>query len=157
VRILAGDQEHQVDVRSSSESLALAVDGETFTMDLQALAPGTFSLRRDAEEETFHCVRQGSTIHLFWRGRTYRMEEIDEDRPSSHRELKGGLEAPMPGKVTAIRVAPGDRVSKGAEVLVVEAMKMENALRAPRDGLVKAIRVKVGDTVAPGLVLIEIE
>ena len=157
MRVLASDEEHQVDIRSSSGNTTVVVDGQTFTMDLKALSAGAFSLRRDAGEETFHCVREGSTIHLFWRGRTYRMEEIDEDRPSGHREGSGGLEAPMPGKVTAIRVAPGDRVSKGAEVLVVEAMKMENAVRAPRDGLVKAVRVNVGDSVTPGLVLVEIE
>jgi 3-methylcrotonyl-CoA carboxylase alpha subunit len=157
MRVLGGDQEHQVAIHSSGENTTVVVDGETFAMVLRALSPGTFSLHREAGEEIFHCVREGPTIHLFWRGRTYRMEEMDEDRPPSHRELSGSLEAPMPGKVTAIRVAPGDRVSKGAEVLVVEAMKMENALRAPRDGLVKAVRVKVGDTVTGGLVLVEIE
>ena len=42
----------------------------------------------------------------------------------------------MPGRVIAVKVAPGQAVVKGEEVLVVEAMKMENALRAPRDGVV---------------------
>jgi 3-methylcrotonyl-CoA carboxylase alpha subunit len=157
VKVLSGGQEYRTQVRSSRESVTVDVDDETFTLDLQVLSPGTFSLRRDTGVETFHCVREGPTIHLFWRGRTYLLEEIDEDSPSGHRHSSGGLEAPMPGKVIAVRVAPGDRVAKGAEVLVVEAMKMENALRAPRDGLVKAVRVKVGDTVTPGLVLVEIE
>ncbi|HET8645384.1 MAG TPA: biotin/lipoyl-containing protein, partial [Vicinamibacteria bacterium] len=45
----------------------------------------------------------------------------------------------------------------GEELLVVEAMKMENALRAPRDGTVKSVAAKVGDMVSPGVVLVELE
>jgi propionyl-CoA carboxylase alpha chain/3-methylcrotonyl-CoA carboxylase alpha subunit len=85
------------------------------------------------------------------------MEEADEEGPSGHRAPSGALEAPMPGKIIAVRVGVGDRVARGDEVLVVEAMKMENAVRAPRDGVVKAIRVNVGDTVAAGHVLAELE
>ena len=44
----------------------------------------------------------------------------------------------MPGKVIAVKVEAGQTVAKGQELLVVEAMKMENAIRAPRDGRVKA-------------------
>jgi len=63
----------------------------------------------------------------------------------------------MPGRVVAVRVVPGQRVSKGEDMLVVEAMKMENALRAPRAGIVRAIHVAAGDMVAPGRPLVEIE
>jgi 3-methylcrotonyl-CoA carboxylase alpha subunit len=63
----------------------------------------------------------------------------------------------MPGRVTAVKVASGQRVAKGEELLVVEAMKMENALRAPRDGVVRAVKVAPGDTVAPGRALVELE
>ncbi len=63
----------------------------------------------------------------------------------------------MPGRVAAVKVAPGQRVAKGDELLVVEAMKMENALRAPRDGVVRAVHVAAGDMVAPGRALVEVE
>jgi biotin carboxyl carrier protein len=48
-------------------------------------------------------------------------------------------------------------VGKGDELLVVEAMKMENAVRAPRDGRVKSVTARVGDMVSPGVVLVELE
>jgi pyruvate carboxylase subunit B len=51
----------------------------------------------------------------------------------------------------------GQAVKKGDEVVVVEAMKMENALRAPRDGTIKSVTVQVGDMVGPGAVLVELE
>jgi 3-methylcrotonyl-CoA carboxylase alpha subunit len=63
----------------------------------------------------------------------------------------------MPGRVIAVKVAPGDTVMKGDELLVVEAMKMENAVRAPREGRVKSVSAQVGDMVSPGVVLVELE
>ena len=48
-------------------------------------------------------------------------------------------------------------MTKGQELLVVEAMKMENALRAPRDGTVKSVSARPGDMVNPGVVLVELE
>jgi biotin carboxyl carrier protein len=62
----------------------------------------------------------------------------------------------MPGKVTVVRAVPGQAVRKGDELLVIEAMKMENALRAPRDGVVKSVAAKPGDMVSPGVVLVEL-
>jgi acetyl/propionyl-CoA carboxylase alpha subunit len=113
---------------------------------------------RDGDRvETFHCVRDKHVIHLFWRGAAYRIEEDGDSSRSAHRPVSGALEAPMPGRVIAVRVAPGQAVTKGQELLVVEAMKMENALRAPREGVVRAVAARVGDMVSPGVVLVELE
>ncbi len=65
--------------------------------------------------------------------------------------------APMPGMIVKYVKNEGDKVSKGEAILVLEAMKMENALVAPCDGIVKAIKFKSGDTVAKGAVLCVIE
>lgn len=65
--------------------------------------------------------------------------------------------APMPGMIVRFVKNVGDKVTKGEAVLVLEAMKMENALVAPCDGVVKGIKLKSGDTVAKGAVLCVIE
>jgi oxaloacetate decarboxylase alpha subunit/pyruvate carboxylase subunit B len=65
--------------------------------------------------------------------------------------------APMPGMIVRFVKNIGDKVTKGEPVLVLEAMKMENALVAPCDGVVKGIKLKSGDTVAKGAVLCVIE
>ena len=61
--------------------------------------------------------------------------------------------APMPGMIIRYQKNVGDPVTKGEAVVVLEAMKMENALVAPSDGIVKGIKFKSGDTVAKGAVL----
>jgi 3-methylcrotonyl-CoA carboxylase alpha subunit len=65
----------------------------------------------------------------------------------------GALRAPMPGKIVATPAKPGDTVTKGQPVVVLEAMKMEHALVAPFDGVVETVAVAVGDQVTDGTVL----
>ena len=66
------------------------------------------------------------------------------------------VEAPMPGAVRALFVAPGDSVTTGARVAVLEAMKMEQTLAAPRDGTVAEVLVAEGAQVAAGQALIRL-
>jgi pyruvate carboxylase len=64
------------------------------------------------------------------------------------------LSASMPGKVLKLLVAPGDRVAKGVQLVITEAMKMETVLMAPYAGIVRETPVKVGDAVEAGDLLI---
>ncbi len=63
------------------------------------------------------------------------------------------LAAPMPGTVTVVKVAVGDRVAAGQSLLVVEAMKMEHVISAPHAGTVTGLDVSPGTTVAMDQVL----
>jgi biotin carboxyl carrier protein len=65
--------------------------------------------------------------------------------------------APMPGKVVEILVGEGDEVLEYQEVLVLEAMKMENPIPAPEAGKVRSINVKIDDKVATDQVLMVLE
>ena len=69
----------------------------------------------------------------------------------------GSLTAPMPGQVVAVRVAKGDRVSAGQQLLALEAMKMEHPVLAPTDGVLAELRVTTGSQVDAGDVLAVIE
>ena len=73
--------------------------------------------------------------------------------------LAGGdaVKAPMPGKVIAVNVKPGDAVEKGQVLAVMEAMKMEHALAAPRDGVVETVGVALGAQVPEGEILVALE
>ena len=155
--IACGEARHQVGLRDGKQGVEVSVDGQTFALNLQEVTAGTFRLREGERVEIFHCVRDGDAIHLFWRGAAYTLREESEGRRSTQRHSSAGLEAPMPGKVIKVSVEPGQVVARGAEILVIEAMKMESAIRAPRDGRVKSVAARVGDTVSPGLVLVELE
>ena len=63
----------------------------------------------------------------------------------------------MPGRVISIMVRPGDRVSEGDDLCVVEAMKMEQTIRATRAGVVSVIHVQPMDSVGTDEPLIELE
>lgn len=66
------------------------------------------------------------------------------------------LRAVIPGRLVAISVAVGDPVEAGQQVLVIEAMKMQNEVRAPHAGVVERINVAPGQTVELGMVLLVI-
>jgi 3-methylcrotonyl-CoA carboxylase alpha subunit len=69
----------------------------------------------------------------------------------------GEIEAPMPGRVTAVEVAAGDKVTKGQRLLTLEAMKMEHALTAPFDGIVAELNATAGVQVSEGQILVKVE
>jgi len=72
-------------------------------------------------------------------------------------DLSRLLLAPMPGLLTKLDVAVGDKVEPGQPVAVMEAMKMENILRAPKAATVKATPAKTGDSLAVDQVIVEFE
>ena len=66
------------------------------------------------------------------------------------------VHAIIPGRVVAVSVKPGDTVEAGQQLLVVEAMKMQNELRAPREGTIERVGVEVGQTIEVGDLLVVI-
>jgi len=67
------------------------------------------------------------------------------------------IESPLAGKVLEILVEVGQKVAEDDELIILEAMKMENPVYATADGVVKEIKVEVGKQVAEGDVLIVLE
>ena len=78
---------------------------------------------------------------------------FDTSQDSIVKEIK----APMPGLILDISVEEGQSFSKGDQLLILEAMKMENVIKAESDGIVKKIFLKKGDTVEKNKVIIELD
>ena len=80
---------------------------------------------------------------------------------SSHHASSGAgdksIKAPMQSTVVKLAVTAGDKVVEGDQILVLEAMKMEQSIASPRDGVIKHVKVSVGETIPSGTVLIEFE
>ncbi len=157
MRLRCGDQAYDVEVRPGDDGLEVQVAGRAFRFALEPAGPGVYVVRAGTRASTLHLARDGRVVHLAWEGVAYAMLEEREGAAPARRPEPGALEAPMPGRVAVVKVAPGQRVARGEELLVVEAMKMENALRAPADGIVRAVHVAAGDAVAPGRPLVELE
>jgi biotin carboxyl carrier protein len=73
------------------------------------------------------------------------------DRPTAQRSVR----APIPGVIESVAVRVGDRVARGDELLVLEAMKMRNVIRAPRAGVISAVRVTAGQHINHNDLLVE--
>jgi len=97
----------------------------------------------------------GTSIHVLQAGRRLVLRRLiglaglDEDAA-----LGGSLRAPMPGRVIAVLVAEGERVSKGQVLLRLEAMKMEHSMRAAIAGVVTRLAAREGEQVEEGAVLL---
>ncbi len=68
----------------------------------------------------------------------------------------GTIKSPLPGAILSIHVKPGDKITVGQKLMVVEAMKMENNIDSDKDGTVLSVAVTAGQSVMEGDVLLEI-
>jgi oxaloacetate decarboxylase alpha subunit/pyruvate carboxylase subunit B len=81
-------------------------------------------------------------------------EKAPEAAPAPAAAVEGTpLNAPMPGMIISYEKNVGDSINEGETVVILEAMKMENALPAPASGTIKSINFSSGDSVAKGAVL----
>ena len=97
--------------------------------------------------------------YVVWYEGEYREFRLDRasSTGTSHGVHDGEIEAPMPGKVTAVEVKKGEKVEKGQRLLTLEAMKMEHALTAPFDGTVVELNARAGAQVTEGQMLVKVE
>jgi len=101
--------------------------------------------------------RDDERVVAFYEGNAYEFALAARGSVGGHGVADGVIVAPMPGKVTAVEVAQGEKVSKGQRLLTLEAMKMEHGLTAPFDGVVAELSAEAGAQVGEGTVLARIE
>ena len=123
------------------------------------LGNGRFRVVNEGRSVVAYGASDGARTWIFLRGRVYALEpgRSGPARRESARPDDGALSSPMPASVAEIRVAPGDRVSRGDVLITLEAMKMELPIRAPRDGTVRSIGCRPGELVQPGVALVVVE
>lgn len=98
-------------------------------------------------------IKDSFWIHLDGRVHIVNAHEVGH---SSQKQSEGSLVAPMPGTIIQIFVKEGQRVRKGQNIMVIEAMKMEHKIQSPRDGEVSSLFHEVGQRVDMNALLVEI-
>jgi 3-methylcrotonyl-CoA carboxylase alpha subunit len=119
---------------------------------------GRIAIAAGNEQFAASVVNEGEFRHVFTPNGRRRLRCVDPLAHAGSEEAHGGhLTAPMSGAIVAVMVKPGDRVAKGAPLIVLEAMKMEHTIVAPADGIVATVNFGVGDRVAEGADLVDLE
>jgi len=149
LKAIIGDQEEEVLLEVVDGRVSARIGARTYDLEAREIEPG---------------------VYLFFLGDKVREIRVDETvRIIDPKRLRSGqnsgghhhgtaqIVAPMPGKVVRVQVEAGSTVEKGAGVIVVEAMKMQNEMKAPRAGVVVTLNVQPGDTVNAGDVLAVLE
>ncbi|BCW96736.1 MAG: biotin/lipoyl-containing protein [Fimbriimonadales bacterium] len=134
-------------------------DGSERTVGRVEVAESRLVLHTEAGILSLAFVRTAQGVEIQYRGRVYRFQRVEAfagDAPQ-HASAEGVLTAPMPGLVSKVFVQQGARVEAGQRLLVLEAMKTEQALRAPFAGVVARLNAREGELVQEGAVLVEIE
>jgi 3-methylcrotonyl-CoA carboxylase alpha subunit len=123
-----------------------------------ATADGVLDLMLDGARSRVTAVLEGHELYLRTRNGRFDLHWIDPFGGDEEEQVgEDKIVAPLPGTVVALLAEVGATLEKGAAILTLEVMKMEQTLRAPFAGVLKAIKCKVGDIVQEGVELAEIE
>eukprot|EP00471_Norrisiella_sphaerica_P005556 CAMPEP_0184489218 /NCGR_PEP_ID=MMETSP0113_2-20130426/14822_1 /TAXON_ID=91329 /ORGANISM="Norrisiella sphaerica, Strain BC52" /LENGTH=693 /DNA_ID=CAMNT_0026872515 /DNA_START=83 /DNA_END=2165 /DNA_ORIENTATION=- len=129
LRMRVGEGEEEVEVHRISQS-----DG------LDLIKVGEVACKGNV-------VPNGSELHVFAFGERFCFDLPQASFLNSEMEAGDGCLSPMSGKIVKLLASPGQEFSKGEQLLIVEAMKMEHVVKAPRDGTVKEVMCAEGDFV----------
>jgi biotin carboxyl carrier protein len=152
-----------VDVRGAEGRYRVTLGERVWEVDARFTAPGLASLLIDGTSYIVDLVEQDVVTVVEVGGEVYPVQIEEEARYviRTRGGTAGGqggqtLMAPLPGRVTHVAVAPGQAVTPGQTLVVIEAMKMENEFTARQAGTVAEVRVVAGQAVNAGDVLLVI-
>jgi 3-methylcrotonyl-CoA carboxylase alpha subunit len=150
--------ERKVTLRYGRNGSTLSVEGHDVAFAWSGSPRGGIDLVLDGVKHHVAGLLDGREVYVRTRNGRFEVHWIDpfgmedEEQAGADRVV-----APLPGTVVALLVTEGAAVEKGAAILTLEVMKMEQTLRAPFAGTVTSLKCKVGDIVQEGVELAEIE
>lgn len=159
--------EFEIDVEYHSESYRVKIDCQPREVVYNHLGESRFLMlvdRKSVEVDVRPVTGNGDRI-VFMEGQEIPVSvenwHLAQARKaagiSAHPTAERELHAPMPGMVLKVAVAPGQKVTKGQPLVVIEAMKMENIIKAKADAVVSVVYAIAGKSVEKGEVLLEFQ
>lgn len=160
---LIADKKVHVAIDKKENKYQVRLSGESFTIEPLHFQEHFFSFNDNDGYKKIMYAKDNGILYVFIDGLQYRVEDLNITEQKSvakdHLLLDNESEicAPMPGKILKIFVTTGDQVTPKQNLLIVEAMKMENSITSSMKGVVKKINFKEGDLVDTGQPIIELE
>jgi 3-methylcrotonyl-CoA carboxylase alpha subunit len=150
--------EQKVTLRYGSGPSMLSIGKHEFAFVTSPAEEGSFDLTIDGMKSRVTAVIEGHELYLRTRNGRFDLHWVDPFGGETEEHVgEDKIVAPLPGTVVALLAEEGAMLEKGAAILTLEVMKMEQTLRAPYAGVLKKIKCKVGDIVGEGVELAEVE
>jgi len=159
-----GDEEQisVVKIEQDGERYRITVDGRPYEVQAHRPEHGSINLNINGRRLRATVAHDGLRRHVALASTKRYVVQQPDPRARQRRRgpagaAEGGLEAAMPGQVLDVLVRPGDTVTRGQTLVLLEAMKMELRIAAPLDGQVRAVHCAAGQVVERGQILIELQ
>jgi len=147
------------------EKEIIKLNGEEYRVDISQIAERRFHIIKDNRcflAEVIHYDKETKGFKIKVNGNLIELQLkdqldllIEKMGMSAGEGLKiNDIKAPMPGLILDIKVKIGQEVQLGENLVILEAMKMENIIKSPRNGTIKEIKVKQGQSVEKNQVLL---
>jgi 3-methylcrotonyl-CoA carboxylase alpha subunit len=150
--------EQRVSLTYGNGPAKLSIGTREFAFVTTPTDDGGFDLTLDGMKSHVVAVVESHELYLRTRNGRFDLHWVDPFGGESEEQVgEDKIVAPLPGTVVALLAEVGATLEKGAPILTLEVMKMEQTLRAPFAGVLKAIKCKVGDIVQEGVELAEVE
>ena len=150
--------EQKVTLRYGKGSPMLALGDREVSFDAMSRDADGIDLTLHGIKSNVTAFVEGHEIYVRTRNGRFELHWIDQFGGDDEEQVgEDRIVAPLPGTVVALLAEVGAKLEKGAPILTLEVMKMEQTLRAPFAGVLKALKCKVGDIVGEGVELAEIE
>jgi 3-methylcrotonyl-CoA carboxylase alpha subunit len=150
--------EYKVILHYGKGPSTLAIGGRDVSFAATPNAAGGIDLTLHGVKSHVVAIVEGHELYLRTKNGRFDLHWVDPFGGDDEEQIgEDKIVAPLPGTVVALLAQVGAKLEKGAPILTLEVMKMEQTLRAPFAGVLKAIKCKVGDIVGEGVELAEIE
>src|SRR6516164_124246 len=150
--------EQKVTLRYGNGPTTVTVGTREINFASVASEDGCHDLTLDGIKSRVFVLVEGHELYLRTPNGRFEMHWIDPFGGETEEQVgEDKIVAPLPGTIVALLAREGAALEKGAPILTLEVMKMEQTLRAPFAGVLKVIKCKVGDIVQEGVELAEVE
>lgn len=152
--------EYNLELSRAPVGYRLHLADRTVPVNLHLEDDGSTVLTVNGRSEKVLVAVRGDDVFIHLGGAAYQLRyehPLQRLAQQSAGSAEDHVRAPMPGSLVSLAVKPGQNVTRGETLLVMESMKMETTIAAPRDGVIEAVHFAVGQAFDRDTVLLELK